>query len=78
MSGNFRFADPQWVATVALAAIQIERKILHPAGPAAVNRSDEINLMTGEEFEDYVAELLRHVGWHVTHTARTGDFGVDP
>jgi restriction system protein len=77
MSGNFRFADPQWVATVALAAIQIERKILHPAGPAAVNRSDEINLMTGEEFEDYVAELLRHVGWHVTHTARTGDFGVD-
>lgn len=75
--GEFSLADPEWVATVVTAAVQIERKILHPPGPAAISPSDEIDVMTGEEFEDYVAQVLRGNGWHIEHTARSGDFGVD-
>ncbi|MCV7441303.1 restriction endonuclease [Mycobacterium paraense] len=33
--------------------------------------------MSGIEFEAFVAAQLRTVGWGVTHTASTGDYGVD-
>lgn len=33
--------------------------------------------MTGEEFEDWLAILLRAAGWRVLHTRATGDFGAD-
>ena len=42
-------------------------------------RSDlaAIDEMSGIEFEEFVAAQLRTVGWSVTHTASTGDYGVD-
>ncbi len=36
-----------------------------------------IDAMTGEEFEEYVAELLRFQGYKVRMTPRSGDYGVD-
>ncbi len=36
-----------------------------------------IDVMSGVEFEEFVAAQLRTVGWRVTHTAGTGDYGVD-
>jgi restriction system protein len=36
-----------------------------------------IDQMSGVEFEEFVAAQLRIVGWSVTHTASTGDYGVD-
>ena len=36
-----------------------------------------IDEMSGVEFEEFVAAQLRTVGWRVTHTASTGDYGVD-
>lgn len=33
--------------------------------------------MTGEEFEEYVAELLRFQGYKTRMTPRSGDYGVD-
>ena len=36
-----------------------------------------IDEMSGVEFEEFVAAQLRTAGWSVTHTANTGDYGVD-
>jgi restriction system protein len=36
-----------------------------------------IDQMSGIEFEEFVAAQLRTAGWSVTHTASTGDYGVD-
>ncbi|BBZ50649.1 restriction endonuclease [Mycobacterium heidelbergense] len=36
-----------------------------------------IDQMSGVEFEEFVAAQLRTSGWGVTHTASTGDYGVD-
>lgn len=36
-----------------------------------------IDEMSGVEFEEFVAAQLRTTGWSVTHTASTGDYGVD-
>jgi len=36
-----------------------------------------IDQMSGVEFEEFVAAQLRIAGWGVTHTASTGDYGVD-
>lgn len=36
-----------------------------------------IDQMSGVEFEEFVAAQLRTVGFSVTHTASTGDYGVD-
>ncbi len=36
-----------------------------------------VDEMSGVEFEDFVAAQLRTAGWGVTHTATTGDYGVD-
>lgn len=36
-----------------------------------------IDEMPGIEFEEFVAAQLRTVGFGVTHTASTGDYGVD-
>lgn len=33
--------------------------------------------MTGAQFEQYVAEVLRRGGYEVEPTKATGDFGVD-
>jgi restriction system protein len=37
----------------------------------------DIDEMSGVEFEEFVAAQLRTAGWGVTHTASTGDYGVD-
>jgi restriction system protein len=36
-----------------------------------------VDQMSGVEFEEFVAAQLRTVGWSVTYTASTGDYGVD-
>jgi restriction system protein len=36
-----------------------------------------IDEMPGVEFEEFVAAQLRTAGWSVSHTASTGDYGVD-
>jgi restriction system protein len=36
-----------------------------------------IDEMSGVEFEEFVGAQLRVRGWRVTHTASTGDYGVD-
>ncbi|HSX28439.1 MAG TPA: restriction endonuclease [Candidatus Saccharimonadales bacterium] len=36
-----------------------------------------IDAMTGEEFEEYVAVLLRFQGYKIRMTPRSGDYGVD-
>jgi restriction system protein len=36
-----------------------------------------IDAMTGEEFEKYIAELLRSQGYKTRMTPRSGDYGVD-
>jgi restriction system protein len=38
---------------------------------------DQIDMMTGIEFEEYFAAVLRGLGYEVTTTKTTGDFGVD-
>jgi len=38
---------------------------------------DHIDMMTGVEFEGYFAAVLRGLGYDVTTTNTTGDFGVD-
>jgi restriction system protein len=38
---------------------------------------DQIDMMTGIEFEGYFAAVLRGLGYDVTTTKTTGDFGVD-
>lgn len=43
--------------------------------PAA--RENPIDLMTGTEFEDYVARIARSCGVSVIMTSTTGDWGVD-
>jgi restriction system protein len=35
------------------------------------------DVMSGEEFEDWLAALFRTAGWRVRHTRATGDFGAD-
>jgi len=37
----------------------------------------QVDTMTGEEFEEYVAELLRSQGYKTRMTPRSGDYGVD-
>jgi restriction system protein len=37
----------------------------------------EIDTMTGDDFENYVAAQLRSAGYRVAMTRATGDFGVD-
>lgn len=43
----------------------------------AASRLATIDEMSGVEFEEFVAAQLRTVGWSVTPTASTGDYGVD-
>jgi restriction system protein len=40
-------------------------------------RISHIDTMKGEEFEEYVAELLRSQGYKTRMTPRSGDYGVD-
>jgi HJR/Mrr/RecB family endonuclease len=37
----------------------------------------EIDVMSGVQFEHYVAALVRTAGWNVSMTPATGDYGVD-
>ncbi len=50
---------------------RMRRKALHALQIA------HIDAMTGEEFEEYVAELLRFQGYKTRMTPRSGDYGVD-
>jgi restriction system protein len=36
-----------------------------------------VDVMSGREFEKYVAARVREMGWDVSATPATGDFGVD-
>jgi restriction system protein len=54
------------------AALQRRRDFRHLRSDLAA-----IDEMSGVEFEEFVAAQLRTVGWSVTHTASTGDYGVD-
>src|ERR1700739_2385230 len=36
-----------------------------------------VDMMSGREFEKYVAARIRNMGWKVSTTPATGDFGVD-
>ena len=38
---------------------------------------DEINAMSGHEFEDWVAKMFERDGFHVEHTPKHADFGTD-
>ena len=38
---------------------------------------DQIDMMPGIQFEQYVAAVLKGLGYHVAFTSTTGDFGVD-
>lgn len=51
----------QWMRRKALRALEIA----------------QIDIMTGEEFEEYVTELLRSRGYKTRMTPRSGDYGVD-
>jgi HJR/Mrr/RecB family endonuclease len=37
----------------------------------------QIDVMSGVQFEQYVAALVRSAGWNVSMTPATGDYGVD-
>lgn len=50
---------------------QMRRKVLRAL------RISQIDTMKGEEFEEYVAELLRFQGYKTRMTPRSGDYGVD-
>lgn len=43
----------------------------------AASEMAAVDQMSGVEFEEFVAAQLRTRGWGVTHTASTGDYGVD-
>jgi restriction system protein len=36
-----------------------------------------VDMLSGREFEKYVAARIRNMGWNVSATSATGDFGVD-
>ncbi len=38
---------------------------------------DEIDQMTGRQFEEYVGTLFEKHGYRITYTPATGDFGAD-
>jgi HJR/Mrr/RecB family endonuclease len=38
---------------------------------------EELDVMSGAEFEDYVAERVRAAGWSTSAVLRRGDFGAD-
>lgn len=42
-----------------------------------ISSKDKIDLMTGIQFEDLVAEIFKRKGFSVKKTPQTGDFGVD-
>jgi restriction system protein len=52
---------PRWLTRRSLRALEI----------------DDIDEMTGHEFERYVAALLTHQGFETTVTKGSGDLGVD-
>ena len=38
---------------------------------------DEIDIMSGEQFEKYLATLFKHLGYQVVMTKQSGDYGAD-
>ena len=77
-----RFAfDPSWrdgvrlvfgvAAAVGLLRLVLRKRRLGRASP------EELDAMTGAEFEDYVAERVRAAGWTPSEILRRGDFGAD-
>jgi len=61
-----------WYGSLSDRAREREReKALRASG------FDQIDMMTGIEFEEYYAAVLRGLGYEVTMTKTTGDFGVD-
>jgi restriction system protein len=72
------------VLTVAILLwLSVQRDRLHVALQrrrdlkCATSRLATVDEMSGVEFEEFVAAQLRTRGWGVTHTASTGDYGVD-
>src|SRR5690349_11886876 len=54
------------------AGLQRRRALKRAASELAA-----VDQMSGVEFEEFVAAQLRMRGWGVTHTASSGDYGVD-
>lgn len=49
----------------------------HELQKSKVRTLNEINSLSGTEFESYVARILQRCGWHVSGTPTTGDQGAD-
>ncbi|OBG24329.1 restriction endonuclease [Mycobacterium sp. 852002-51057_SCH5723018] len=54
--------------------VRLQRRRDLKCASSAMAAVDE---MPGVEFEEFVAAQLRTAGWSVSHTASTGDYGVD-
>jgi Restriction endonuclease len=63
--------------SAAARAEQERQRVAAARAEQERQRAATIETMTGEEFEEYVADRLRESGWDVSHTRKTGDYGVD-
>jgi restriction system protein len=71
---------PQWslvVGTLAPAVLVAVPQFLRGALAGLTTRDDVAAEMSGTEFEDYVARVVRSSGAPVIMTSVTGDWGVD-
>lgn len=65
------------IAIIAIIDPAAKKKIIQSVGEISEDIED-INKMTGEQFEKYVAERLNEAGWlDVKTTPKSGDHGVD-
>jgi restriction system protein len=73
-------ASPVWsllIAILAPAALAALPHFLRGAFVGLRTRDDPAGVMSGPEFEDYVARIVRSCGVPVIMTPVTGDWGVD-
>lgn len=59
-----------------LEVLQLEKELSHDGGRSAMTVED-YDLMSGQEFEQAVAEIFKSMGYQVTMTPTTGDQGID-
>jgi restriction system protein len=62
---------------VAWSGLTARRKRVEHERACRAAGLDQIDAMSGLEFEDYVATVLESAGYDVSFTKATGDFGVD-
>lgn len=73
ISGGFSFAVALFVA-LCLCAVVARR---WRGAMYLMSGLRKVDVMSGREFEDYVAAKFRSAGYRVSATRSTGDFGVD-